>query len=169
MKIAVAFLGCALAAASVPAFAADAPCSKFAWPVDRELSYLHAIKGETASGATLGAPPLAVTLVLATGAKLPAPPSRPADPAGYAGFVTLTPLKPGDYLISLSGEAWTDAIVDGKAVASNAHSGDPACPGLRKSVRFTLGAAPVIVEISNAPTDRISVAVTPWYWGPAAP
>jgi hypothetical protein len=159
-------LALALLGAATPALAADATCSKFNWPVDRELALLAAPRADTASGTVLSSgPPTAITLTLATGAALPTPSERPADPAKFAGFVTLTPARAGDYLVSLSGEAWIDVIQDGKPVASNAHSGDPNCPGLRKSVRFMLNARPVTIEISNGPEDRIQIAVTPWYWG----
>jgi hypothetical protein len=43
---------------------------------------------------------------------------------------------------------------------STAHTGDTNCPGLRKSVRFTLTALPLTLEISGAASDRIAVAVT---------
>jgi hypothetical protein len=50
-----------------------------------------------------------------------------------------------------------------------ADSGDANCPDLRKSVRFTLTAQPTTLEISNAPSDHILIAVTPWFWGAAPP
>jgi hypothetical protein len=156
--------------AATPALAADAVCSKFNWPVDRELSLLRAARPDTASGASFaGGPPLALTLKLATGVALPVASERPSDPAKYAGFISISAPKPGDYLVSLSSEAWIDVIQDGKPVASTAHSGDPNCPDLRKSVRFTLSAKPITLEISNAPADHILIAVTPWFWGAAAP
>jgi len=157
-------LGCALATAiSAPAFAVDAVCTKFAWPVDRELALLRAPPPEAASGAALAAAPVAVSLKLASGATLPAPSEKPTDPAKFAGFVTLPAPPAGDYLVSLSGEAWIDVIQDGKPVASYSHSGDPNCPGMRKSVRFTLAAKPVTIQVSNGPEDHILLAVTPWY------
>ncbi len=56
-------------------------------------------------------------------------------------------------------------IEGGKPIASAMHSGDPNCPGLRKSVRFTLSSKPVTLEISNAPDDHVAITVTPWFWG----
>jgi len=162
--VSVALLG------AVPALAADAPCSKFSWPVDRELALLQASRVDTATGSVLTAnAPLALTLVLAKGAALPTPSQKAADPALFAGFATLTVPKQGDYLISLSANSWIDAAQNGHRVDSNAHSGDPNCQGLRKSVRFTLEQGPLTIEISNNPAGRIDVAVTPWYWGAPAP
>ncbi len=163
-----ALLVAALLAAATPAFAEDAVCSKFGWPVDHELTLLRAERPDTASGAMAGAAPVAVTLTLGTGVTLPAPSDKPTDPAKFAGYVTLPAPKAGDYLVSLSSEAWIDVIQDGKPVASTGHSGDPNCPGLRKSVRFTLSAKPVTIQISNGPDARVLLSVTPWYWASTA-
>jgi hypothetical protein len=152
--------------AATPAFAEDAKvCSKFAWPVHHELDLLRAPPPEGASGAMLAAAPVAVSLKLATGVTLPSPSEKPTDAKLFAGFVTLPAPAAGDYLVSLSGEAWIDVLQDGKPVESYSHSGDPNCPGMRKSVRFTLTAKPVTIQISNGPEDHILLAVTPWVWG----
>lgn len=161
------FVGGFLLLAAMPAQAADAPlCSKFFWPVDHELALLQAVKADTASGTTLAAaPPLAVALKLAVGSALPVPSEKTVDPAKFSGSVAFAAPAAGDYLVSLSAEAWIDVIQDGKPVPSTMHSGDPDCPGLRKSVRFTLTARPVTLEISNGAADRIELVVTPWFWG----
>ncbi|MEI9990394.1 MAG: hypothetical protein WDM86_10170 [Rhizomicrobium sp.] len=160
-------VGGLLLLAAMPARAADAPpCSKFFWPVDHELALLQAVKADTASGTTLAAaPPLAVALTLAVGGALPVSSEKPSDPAKFSGYVAFAAPAAGDYLVSLSAEAWIDVIQDGRPVPSTQHSGDPDCPGLRKSVRFTLTGKPVTIEISNGATDRIELAVTPWFWG----
>jgi hypothetical protein len=151
--------------AATPAFADDAKvCSKFAWPVHHELDLLRAPPPEAALGITLSAAPVAVSLKLATGVTLPAPSEKPTDITKFAGFVTVPVASAGDYLVSLSGEAWIEVIQDGKPVESYSHSGDPNCPGMRKSVRFTLSAKPVTIQISNGPEDHILLAVTPWVW-----
>jgi hypothetical protein len=150
-------------ASAAPAFADDAVCTKFAWPVDHELALLKS-PGTAVSGAALAGAPVAVSLKLATGTALPGPSDKPADPAKFAGFVTLPAPVAGDYLVDLSGEAWVDVIQDGHTVASYMHSGDPNCPGLRKTVRFTLAAKPVTIQISNGPEDHILLSFTPWVW-----
>ncbi|HEY4985530.1 MAG TPA: hypothetical protein VII39_02825 [Bradyrhizobium sp.] len=159
-----ALIAVGLLAAS-PALA-DPVCTKLAWPVDHELALMSAANADTASGTTIaGAPPLGLSLKLATGVALPAASLKSVDPAKFAGFVTLSAPAPGDYLVSLSGEAWVDVIQNGHSIVATDHSGDPNCPGLRKSVRFTLMGAPVTLEISNAPEDHIRIAVTPWFVG----
>ncbi len=46
-------------------------------------------------------------------------------------------------------------------MASTTHTGDPDCPGLRKSVRFTFAAKPLTLQIVNAPRGTIAIAITP--------
>ena len=161
-----ALIAVGLLAAS-PALA-DPVCTKLAWPVDHELALMSAANVDTASGtAVSGAPPLGLSLKLATGVTLPTASLKAVDPAKFAGFVTLAAPAPGDYLVSLSSESWIDVIQNGHSIVATDHSGDPNCPGLRKSVRFTLTAAPVTLEISNAPEDHVRIAITPWFVGAA--
>ena len=71
------------------------------------------------------------------------------------------PEKPGVYQVTLSGEGWIDLVQNGAALQSADHSGAKNCPGLRKSVRFEVGAAPVALQISGAPAETIKVAIRP--------
>lgn len=154
----------ALMAAATPAFAADAVCSKLAWPLDKERALLNGTVNAFASGATRKAmPERAISILLNPGDKaaLPVASAKPADPKKFGGFVILPVTTAGDYLISLSAEGWIDAVQDGAALTSTAHTGDENCPGLRKSVRFTLAAKPLTLEISNAPSAHIEIAITP--------
>ncbi len=161
-----AILAVGLLAAS-PALA-DPVCTKLAWPIDHELALMSAANADTASGAAIAAmAPLGLSLKLATGVSLPAASLKPVDPSKFAGFVTLAAPAAGDYLVSLSNESWVDVIQNGHSIVATDHSGDPNCPGLRKSVRFTLTSAPVILQISNAPADHIRIAFTPWFVGAA--
>ena len=43
--------------------------------------------------------------------------------------------------------------------AMGAFTGRPACKAVRKSVRFELGAGPLIVQISGAPVETVKVAI----------
>ena len=71
------------------------------------------------------------------------------------------PANAGVYQVTLSGPAWIDVVQDGISLKSADHSGAKDCPGLRKSVRFALQAAPVILQLSDAPEDSIKVAIVP--------
>jgi hypothetical protein len=159
----VALIGLVVAlAAAMPALA-DPVCSKLAWPLDKARALLNGATHTLGGGSTLTlSQDMAITLALQPGATvtLPHTPEKPLDPAKFSGFVTVILPAAGDYLVSLSSEGWIDAIQNNAEVASTAHTGDPDCRGLRKSVRFTLGAAPLTLEISNAPADHIVLAIT---------
>jgi hypothetical protein len=159
----LAAAGALLLAAGLPAFAQDAVCSKLAWPLDKERALLNGSVDLVPSGTTRKAmPDRALSLMLKKGAdSLPVAPGRPADMAKFSGFVVVPVAAAGDYLVSLSSEGWIDAVQDGEALVSTAHTGDEHCPGLRKSVRFTLGAKPLTLQISNAPGDHVEIAITP--------
>jgi len=159
-----AVLGLVLSLGATSAFAADPVCSKLAWPLDTERALLNGSVDAFPSGETRKAmPPRAISLMLKPGttAALPVASAKPADPAKFSGYVILPVAAAGDYLVSLSAEGWIDLAQDGTMVESTAHTGDPNCPGLRKSVRFTLEPKPATLEISNAPTDHIEIAITP--------
>ncbi|HXC57560.1 MAG TPA: hypothetical protein VNU97_19830 [Rhizomicrobium sp.] len=158
-----AFLGAVLLLAASPALA-DPVCSKLAWPLDKERALLNGTVDAFASGETRKAmPSRAISLMLKPGSEagLPVASAKPADPAKFGGYVIVPVVAAGDYLVSLSAEGWIDALQDGATLNSTAHTGDADCPGLRKSVRFTLAAKPLTLEISNAPADHIEIAITP--------
>ena len=71
------------------------------------------------------------------------------------------PERPGAYQVTLSGEGWIDLVQNSAALDSTDHSGAKNCPGLRKSVRFKVGAAPVTLQISGSPTNSIKIATRP--------
>lgn len=162
MKVSPSILLLAIVFAS-PALA-DPICSKLAWPLDKERALLQGTTQQVPSGATLETLPAgAMTFLLKPGAQitLPHASQKPTDPTKFAGFANLPAPDAGDFLISLSGEAWIDVIQDGALASSSAHTGDANCPGLRKSVRFTLVNKPLTLQISNSSGGQIEVVITP--------
>src|SRR5262249_22652261 len=80
----------------------------------------------------------------------------------YGGILNFeAPAKPGLYQVTLSSGGWIDMLQGGKALPAAGHTGAKDCQGVRKSVRFTLQAAPVIVQISGVYSNSIKVAVRP--------
>jgi hypothetical protein len=61
--------------------------------------------------------------------------------------------------VTLSEEAWIDVVQDGRYARSVGSSRRSDCPGLRKSVRFQLGAAPFVLQLSGADSDSVAVAI----------
>ena len=160
----VLFTFCALAAPAL----ADEPvgCDKFTWPLDKERALLTSADTITvASGMKIALPlPVAVTIDLApfANAKLPMAPERPPRLANsFAGFISVpAPPRGGSYKVTLSSEAWIDVTQDGHFLKSSAHTGASGCTGIRKSVKFNLDAVPFVVQLSNVPANKITVAIT---------
>ena len=152
-------------AASAPAEGMSGGCESFKWPLDKERAAFEdeAIE-KVASGAARG--PLkeqAFVLALAPAADIPfaLPPAKKKS-EGLGGLVAFAaPEKAGTYQVTLADEGWVDLVQNGAALRSADHSGAKKCPGLRKSVRFAVGAAPVTLQISGAKGDTIKVAVRP--------
>lgn len=141
-------------------------CDKFRWPLERERALLTSPQAvRLAAGAGLDSAPgqaLILTLVPLPQAKLPLPPERsPKSPTSFAGAVRIGKVDSGSYLISLSADAWIDAVQDGHYLKSTAFSGALGCPGIRKSVKFDLLAAPLVIQLSGVEADTIALTLTP--------
>ena len=157
----------ALFASLAPATAADDGCEKFAWPLARERAAFAAPdKTAIASGATLSAipaGPLVIRLQPAAEATFVMPPERkPRSENWHGGMVQFPALaKAGIYQITLSDEAWIDVVQNGRYARSVGSTGRGDCPGVRKSVRLDLDAAPFALQVSGVPSDSIVIAVSP--------
>ena len=151
---------------AVPAFAQEpAGCDKFKWSLDRERTLL-ASASATKSGDELASTltsPVKLALVPLADARLPMAPERtPKSATSYAGYIRFSGApQPGTYRITLSEDAWIDVIQGGHLVKSNASSGATGCDGLRKSVKFDLTSAPLIIQLSGVTTHDIAIVVTP--------
>jgi hypothetical protein len=61
------------------------------------------------------------------------------------------------YQITLSDEAWVDVVQNGGYAKSIGSSGRSDCPGLRKSIRFDVASSPIVLQISGASVEVVSV------------
>ena len=166
----------AMAAASAmlaagPLKADDAKgCKDLLWPVGKELAAFRQADLKTLqSGATQGAWAAGTAFILQLkpqdDVKLAvAPTGKEMDKAKappLAGLITFeAPAKAGVFHVTLSSHAWIEVVQDGKALPATAFTGANDCP-VRKSVRFEIGKAPVTLQISNAETDAMKIAIVP--------
>ena len=143
-------------------------CDAFKWPLAKERAAFDGASLEkVASGAARGplkeqAFALALVPVAEVAYALPPGGKKKDGEARYGGMLAFAaPEKPGVYQVTLSSEGWIDLVQDGASLKAADHSGVKDCAGLRKSVRFNVGAAAVALQISGAPADSIKVAIRP--------
>ena len=159
------FAAAALIALLSPAFADDG-CGKFAWPLAREQAlFAAADKASVNAGTVLAAIPKAafvVHLQPGTQAIFTMPPERqPRSERWFGGAIRFPKLdKPGIYQVTLSEEAWIDVVQDNRYARSVGSTGRGDCPGLRKSVRLDLAAAPFVLQINGVASDSVDVAIS---------
>ena len=153
---------------SAPAWAAEEPsgCDKFKWNIDHERAALTAPdRVKLVSGAELASLPatgLTLGLSAPADAKLPTPPERAPKEGTFAGFASFkNPPKAGIYTVSLSVGGWVDLVQDGHALKPKAFSGATDCDGIRKTMKFEIGASPFVLQISGTQNASVSVAVLP--------
>jgi hypothetical protein len=153
---------------AAPARAAEEPsgCDKFKWNIDRERAALTAPdRAKLASGAELANLPstgLTLGLIAPAEAKLPSPPDRAPKEGTFAGFATFkNPPKAGIYTVSLSAGGWVDLVQDGHALKPKAFSGATDCDGIRKTMKYEIGASPLVLQVSGTKENSISVAILP--------
>ncbi len=159
----------ALAAASwsMPALAQDADaCGSFKWSVAREQKALGVADLPTlSSGGTLAALGQAARVSLqpqSSVAYTVKPARAPKSNPPYGAELQMPDAGAGGTIeVTLSTDAWVDVVQSGKVLRSTAFSGKTGCPGIRKSVRFSVAPGPVAIAISDAPDATLNIAVEP--------
>ena len=151
----------------VPAFAAEEPsgCDKFKWPIHNERAALTAPDlAKLASGSEQAAVPssaIKLGLVAPQEARLPTPPERAPKDGRFAGLTGIKAPKAGLYTVSLSSGAWIDVVQDGHALKPVAFSGATDCDGIRKTMKYELSGQPVVLQVSGAKDNSLSIAILP--------
>ncbi len=157
-----------LLCSAFPAFAAEEPsgCDKFKWGIERERAALTAPdRVKLVSGGELAAlPATGMTLALQApaDAKLPTPPERAPKDGTFAGFASVKNApKAGLYTVSLSAGGWVDLVQDGHFLKPRAFSGATDCDGIRKTMKYQIGASPLVLQVSGTRENSISIAILP--------
>jgi hypothetical protein len=155
------FTACVLTVlAATAAVAAEDGCRKFDWPVNREIElfgegFFADVESESAlpKDGAFSMLLLPVASVIYT-----VPPERGRDD-GYGGVVTLEWIAAGRYQITLSGDAWVDAVQDDKRLPMLASTSRDDCPGIRMSVQFEIKGQPLTLQFGGAMVRRLNVSV----------
>lgn len=139
---------------------AQTGCGRFDWPVDREVAlfsdgFMASVEASSwlpKEGAfTLLLEPVASTQYLVA-------PERGRDD-GFGGIVTLQWIAAGRYQLTLSDDAWVDAIQKGRRLAPLASTGRTDCPGIRQSIQFEVQSLPLTLQFGGARVRRLNISV----------
>ena len=155
------FLACVLTfLAAAPVVAAEDGCGRFDWRVDREIELFN--EGFFADVESQSALPKdgAFSMLLQPIASViyTVPPERGRDD-GYGGIVTLEWIAAGRYQITLSGDAWIDAVQNDKRLPMLASTSRDDCPGIRMSVQFDVQSVPLTLQFGGAMVRRLNISV----------
>jgi hypothetical protein len=155
------FLACVLAfLAAAPVVAAEDGCGRFDWRVDREIELFG--EGFFADVESQSALPKdgAFSMLLQPIAQViyTVPPERGRDD-GYGGIVTLEWIAAGRYQITLSGDAWIDAVQNDKRLPMLVSTSRDDCPGIRMSVQFDIQSVPLTLQFGGAMVRRLNISV----------
>ena len=166
MRVPALFTIALLIANSASAAEEPSGCDKFKWPIERERAALTAPdRARLASGSEQTAWPssgITLALVAPGEAKLPSPPERGPKEGTFAGFASFKGApKAGLYTVSLSAGAWVDVVQDGHFLKPVAFSGATDCDGIRKTMKYELGASPFVLQVSGAKDNSVSIAILP--------
>lgn len=142
-------------------------CGQFKWPLAIERSWFEAagLKGLQSGEAVDALSEGAFTVTLKPSADISfalLPEGKPKPDKSLGAILSFGVVAtPGLYQVTLSDEAWIDIVQDGSYRPSLEFSGVHGCPGLRKSVRFELKQAPLILQLSGASSPLLKVAIRP--------
>ncbi len=155
------FVACVLTLlAATSAGAAEDGCRKFDWPVNREIElfgegFFADVESESAlpkDGVfSMLLKPIAQVIYTV-------PPERGRDD-GYGGVVTLEWIAAGRYQVTLSGDAWVDAVQNDKRLPVLASTSRDDCPGIRLSVQFEVRSQPLTLQFGGALVRRLNISV----------
>ena len=141
---------------------ARADCDHFKWSLAQEKAWFAAAPEPVDSGGDVAAAPHAyeVTLKAGEAASFALPPKTPVPANEFAGAVKLAAVtKPGLYQVTVSREAWVDAVQNQKRVRSANVSRQRDCPAFAKSVRFELEAGPAVLQFSGVSAASLVFSV----------
>jgi hypothetical protein len=155
------FIACVLTfLAAAPVVAAEDGCGRFDWRVDREIDLFS--EGFFADVESQSALPKdgAFSMLLQPIAQViyTVPPERGRDD-GYGGIVTLEWIAAGRYQITLSGDAWIDAVQNDKRLPMLTSTSRDDCPGIRMSVQFDIQSVPLTLQFGGAMVRRLNISV----------
>jgi hypothetical protein len=78
---------------------------------------------------------------------------------GLGGVVTPEWISAGRYQVTLSADAWIDAVQNDKRLPALASTSRDDCPAVRQSVQFDVGSLPLTLQFGGATARRLAITV----------
>ena len=155
-----ALIACVVSLFTATGVAAEDGCGKFAWPVTRELElFADGFVADVESASALSRDGVFSMLLQPVSSVIyTVAPERGRD-GGFGAVVTLEWVAAGRYQVTLSGEAWVDAVQNDRRVPMLASTSRDDCPGIRQSLLFDIKALPLTLQFGGAMIRRLNIAV----------
>jgi hypothetical protein len=146
--------------ANTTASAAEDGCGRFAWPLNREQElFAEGFFADVESESALPKDGAFSMLLLPVASVIYiVPPERGRDD-GYGGVVTLEWIAAGRYQVTLSADAWIEAVQNDRRLPVLASTSREDCPGIRRSVQFEIKSVPLTLQFGGALVRRLNVSV----------
>jgi hypothetical protein len=140
--------------------AAEDGCGRFDWSLSREIELFSVGFTPKVESSSLLPKDGAFTLLLQPVASTHyiVVPERGRDD-GYGGVITMEWVAAGRYQVTLSDEAWVDAIQNDRRIAPLVWTRRGDCPGVRLSVQYELESLPLTLQFGGARVQRLNIAV----------
>ena len=154
-----ALIACVLGLLAAEAVAGEDVCGRFAWPVDREQELFSDFTADVESESALPKDGVFALLLQPVSSVIyMVPPERGRDD-GLGGVVTLEWISAGRYQVTLSADAWIDAVQNDRRLPMLASTSRNDCPGIRQSVQFEVASVPLTLQFGGATVRRVNIAV----------
>jgi hypothetical protein len=154
-----ALIACVLGLLAANRAAGEDGCERFAWPVDRELELFSDFTADVESESALPKDGVFALLLQPVSSVIyMVPPERGRDD-GLGGVVTLEWISAGRYQVTLSADAWIDAVQNDRRLPMLASTSRNDCPGIRQSVQFEVASVPLTLQFGGATVRRVTIAV----------
>jgi hypothetical protein len=152
-------IACVLALLAAERAAAEDGCGRFAWSVERERELFADYTPDVTSESALPREGVFTLMLQPVGTVIyQVQPERGRDD-GLGGVVTMEWISAGRYQITLSADAWIDAVQNDRRLPMLASTSRTDCPGIRQSVQVEVASQPLTLQFGGAMVGRLNIAV----------
>lgn len=160
-------IACLLAFLASSGAAAQETCRNFSWSIGRPIDLFDEPLPTVKSAQSLPKEGVFALLLSPVGDVIyPVTPERGSD-GSWGGVITLESVPTGRYLITLSDDAWVEAVQENVRLPVVVSTRSTHCRGVRRSVEVEAKGEPITLQIGGAGVRRLNIAVVriwPFEW-----